>query len=49
MGDGRVMVDERHQPRAGMGPGTVYLLIALLNKATHSLMHSARGEEREVT
>ena len=44
MGDGRVMVDKGHQPRAGMGPGTVYLLIALLNKTTHSLTHSAWGE-----
>ena len=44
MGDGRVMVDKGHQPRAGVGPGAVYLLVALLDKATHSLPHSAWGE-----
>ena len=44
------MVDEGHQPTAGVGTSSVYLLIALLNKTTDSLPHSAgRGRRKEVT
>ncbi len=46
MGDGRAMVDEGHQLRAGVGPRSVDLLIALLYKTTNSLPHSAGGERR---
>lgn len=46
MRDGRSMVDKGHQFRAGVGPNSVYLLVALLNKTTNSLPHSAGGEGR---
>ena len=44
--DGRSMVDKGHQFGAGMGPSSVYLFVALLNKITNSLPHSARREGR---
>ena len=37
-------MDKGHQFRAGVGPSSVYLLVALLNKTTNSLPHSAGRE-----